>query len=73
MFKCNTCGDRFYSQVDCAAHIEAEHPDANPQGCTIVHYRCPRCGNIFGHWMDCRNHAMREHGMQKVVCEEQPV
>lgn len=70
VFKCKECGGRFYSLVDCKAHLEAEHGEAGKDTCQVVRYRCPRCGLVYNHWADCKNHGMREHGILKPACEE---
>lgn len=68
MYLCKQCSEEFFSQVDCAAHLEAQHPDSPADGCVFVHYQCPICGQLFSHKVDCRNHALRNHGIQKAVC-----
>lgn len=70
MYKCNTCSSLFYSTVDAANHIEAQHPDANQDDFVEVAYRCIVCGQQFKHWIDCRNHGQREHAVQRMQCPE---
>lgn len=70
MFKCTQCEMRFFSEIDCCNHAEAEHPDAGIEACTQVFYRCTICEQSFGHPRDCRNHGLREHGLQEIECVE---
>ena len=70
MYRCSQCGSYFYSTVDAANHIEANHPDTSQDDFVLVQYRCKVCGHIFNHRIDCRNHAMREHGIQRLGCPE---
>lgn len=70
VYKCKECGGRFYSLVDCKAHISAQHEGVEGATCVPVQYRCTRCGLVYNHWTDCKNHGAREHGLLKPSCEE---
>lgn len=70
MYKCTTCESLFYSTVDTANHIEAQHPDISQDEFVEVQYRCKVCGQMFKHWIDCRNHGHRDHGVQRMECAE---